>query len=114
MLCKSGKNLFSNLGDVYKRQVLRDAPVCVLDEPTAAMDAETEENVLANLRQVWREKTCILTSHDSRVLAWCDRNYWIAGREIRPVKQVLEETAAAQTWEDVEEPHLPEFFQCGH
>ena len=96
------------------RAVLRDAPVCVLDEPTAAMDAETEENVLANLRQVWREKTCILTSHDSRVLAWCDRNYWIAGREIRPVKQVLEETAAAQTWEDVEEPHLPEFFQCGH
>ncbi len=93
------------------RAVLRDAPVCVLDEPTAAMDAETEENVLANLRQVWQEKTCILTSHDSRVLAWCDRNYWIAGGEIRPVRQVVEETAAAQAWEDVEEPRLPEAFR---
>lgn len=93
------------------RAVLKDAPVCVLDEPTSAMDAETEETVLANLHQVWQEKTCILTSHDSQVLAWCDRNYWIAGGEIRPIQQVVEETAVSQTWEDVEEPRLPEVFR---
>ena len=92
------------------RAVLKDAPICVLDEPTAAMDAETEESVLANLYQVWQEKTCILTSHDSQVLAWCDRTYWIAGGEVRPVQPVLEETAAADLWEDVEEEHLPEVF----
>lgn len=42
-----------------------------------------------------------------------DGNYWIAGREIRPVQQVVEETAAARACEDVEEPHLPEAFRCG-
>lgn len=95
------------------RAVLKDAPICVLDEPTSAMDAETEENVLSNLYQVWREKTCILTSHDSQVLAWCDRNYWIAGGEIRPVQPVLEETAAADLWEDVtgKAAELPEVFR---
>ena len=33
------------------RAVMRDAPILVLDEPTAALDAETEHRVLSNLAQ---------------------------------------------------------------
>ena len=33
------------------RAVVRDTPILVLDEPTAALDAETEHRVLSNLAQ---------------------------------------------------------------
>ena len=45
------------------RAVLRDTPILILDEPTAALDAETEHRVLANLAEWGRERIVFLITH---------------------------------------------------
>jgi len=50
------------------RAIVRDAPILVLDEPTAALDADTEHRVLANLREWTRDpaaqsRTIFLITH---------------------------------------------------
>ncbi len=42
---------------------MKDAPVLILDEPTAALDAETELAVLENLAAWGRERTIFLVTH---------------------------------------------------
>ena len=44
------------------RALIRDAPVLLLDEVTASLDAEREREVLANLSEV-EGKTCLVISH---------------------------------------------------
>ena len=44
---------------VIARAVVKNAPILILDEPTAALDAETEQKVLANLK-TWAVGRCIL------------------------------------------------------
>ncbi len=44
---------------VIARAVVKNAPILILDEPTAALDAETELKVLANLK-TWAVGRCIL------------------------------------------------------
>ena len=43
---------------VIARAVVKDAPVLILDEPTAALDAATEQRVLASLK-AWGERRCV-------------------------------------------------------
>ena len=43
---------------VIARAVIKDAPILILDEPTAALDAETESRVLDNLK-TWGGDRCI-------------------------------------------------------
>ncbi len=45
------------------RAVLKDAPILVLDEPTASLDADTELRVLGNLAEWGRERVIFLVSH---------------------------------------------------
>jgi len=45
------------------RAVVRNTPVLILDEPTASLDAETEQRVLANLAEWGREKVVFLITH---------------------------------------------------
>jgi len=45
------------------RTVLKDAPVLLMDEPTAHLDSETELQVLGNLLDFMRSKTAILVTH---------------------------------------------------
>ena len=45
------------------RAVLKDAPILVLDEPTASLDAETELRVLSNLAEWGRERLIFLITH---------------------------------------------------
>ena len=48
---------------VIARAVVKDAPVLILDEPTAALDAATEQRVLASLK-AWGEQRCVfLVTH---------------------------------------------------
>jgi len=45
------------------RAVLRDTPILILDEPTAALDAETEQQVLSNLSNWGRKRVVLLITH---------------------------------------------------
>src|SRR4029079_17789674 len=43
--------------------ILRDAPILILDEPTAALDATTEARVLAGLERLMEGRTTFVIAH---------------------------------------------------
>jgi ATP-binding cassette subfamily B protein/subfamily B ATP-binding cassette protein MsbA len=45
------------------RAILRDAPILILDEPTAALDANTEARVLAGLERLMEGRTTFVIAH---------------------------------------------------
>ena len=45
------------------RAVVRDAPILILDEPTASLDAATEQRVMANLSEWGRDRAIFLITH---------------------------------------------------
>lgn len=45
------------------RALLRDAPILILDEPTAALDAESEELVMSALERLMRGRTTFIIAH---------------------------------------------------
>jgi ATP-binding cassette, subfamily B, bacterial len=45
------------------RLFLSDAPILILDEATSSLDAETEQQVLENLKRVSRDRTMFLIAH---------------------------------------------------
>jgi len=55
------------------RAILKDAPILLLDEPTAALDTESETTILDALEGLMREKTTILISHRISTLRNADR-----------------------------------------
>ena len=55
------------------RAFLKDAPVLILDEPTANLDGESGEGVLEALRAVARSRTVLLISHRPEPLLLADR-----------------------------------------
>lgn len=58
---------------VIARAVAKQAPILILDEPTAALDAETEHRVLANLREWGRGRTIFLITHRLSTIRQADR-----------------------------------------
>ena len=55
------------------RALVRDAPVLVLDEPTASLDAETERQVFANLRAWAAGRVVIVITHRLSTIRTADR-----------------------------------------
>src|SRR5258708_3826597 len=55
------------------RALLRDAPVLILDEPTASLDVETERNLLATLYPETRKRTTIIIAHRLSTIRAADR-----------------------------------------
>ena len=58
---------------VIARAIVKDAPILILDEPTAALDAATEERVLDNLRAWGRERCVFLITHRLSTVRRADR-----------------------------------------
>jgi len=54
------------------RAIFSGRPVLLLDESTSALDAETEEQLLKNLRSL-TDRTVIIVTHRPAALAICDR-----------------------------------------
>ena len=52
------------------RAVLKNAPLLLLDEPTAHLDPTTESEVLESLRRLTLGRTVILVSHSAAAHAW--------------------------------------------
>ena len=55
------------------RTLLRDAPVVVLDEPTTGLDDVAAAQLAEPLRELLRDRTAVLITHDERLLACADR-----------------------------------------
>ena len=54
------------------RAVVRDTPILVLDEPTAALDAATEQAVMRNLAEWGRERAIFLITHRISTIRMAD------------------------------------------
>jgi ATP-binding cassette, subfamily C, bacterial CydCD len=55
------------------RAFLRDAPLLLLDEPTANLDGETESEVVEAVRRLARGRTVVLVAHRPALVALADR-----------------------------------------
>jgi ABC-type transport system involved in cytochrome bd biosynthesis fused ATPase/permease subunit len=55
------------------RAFLRDAPIVVLDEPTANLDAEAAAGVMAAIRRLVRGRTVLLAAHRPELIALAGR-----------------------------------------
>ena len=55
------------------RALLRDAPLLLLDEPTASLDADSQQQVLDALRGAVRGRTVLMVTHRLRTLELADR-----------------------------------------
>jgi ATP-binding cassette subfamily B protein len=67
------------------RTLLRDPSVLLLDEPTTGLDAESEEQVVAGLEELMRDRTVILITHSPRLARLADRRIVVNG--VRPAKR---------------------------
>jgi ATP-binding cassette subfamily C protein CydCD len=64
------------------RAFLRDAPLLLLDEPTANLDGQTESEVLQTVRRLARGRTVVLVAHRPALLALADRVVSLAPVEV--------------------------------
>ena len=55
------------------RAFVRDAPLLLLDEPTANLDGRTEDAILSTLSRLMEGRTVIMAAHRSSLLAMGDR-----------------------------------------
>ena len=55
------------------RAFVRDAPLLLLDEPTANLDGETEGDVLAAVRRLTQGRTALIVAHRPALVALADR-----------------------------------------
>ena len=72
------------------RAMLKNAPILLLDEPTAHLDPATESEVLDSLRRLTLGRTTILVTHSAAAHEW---NQGIGGRRID-----LREGRVVQNW----------------
>lgn len=55
------------------RALFRDAPILILDEPSSALDAETEYEIFSRFREIVKGRTSILISHRFTNVKLADR-----------------------------------------
>jgi ATP-binding cassette subfamily B protein len=75
------------------RALLRNPPVLVLDEPTAALDPETEREIVDSLRIALRGRTAVVITHRASLA-------YIADQVITIDEGKISEEAFAAAWED--------------
>lgn len=82
---------------ILARAFARRAPVLLLDEPTSAMDIQTEQQVIAGIRAAAEGATLVLATHRIELLSLVDRVLWLEnGRLVadQPRDEVIAAIAA--------------------
>jgi len=64
------------------RAFLRDAPLLLLDEPTASLDGATEQSVIEAIRRLSAGRTVVLVAHRPALIALADRVLPLAPVEV--------------------------------
>jgi len=57
------------------RTFFRDAPLVILDEPTAALDAKAEHELFARIGELFADRSVLLISHRFSTMRSADRIY---------------------------------------
>lgn len=94
------------------RAILRRAPIVILDEATAGLDAASRDSVLQALAALTRERTSITITHDAHSARSCDRIIWLEDGRIveegRPEILLRDPGTRFARWMDDEDPSRPE------
>ena len=64
------------------RGLIRNAPILILDDCFSAVDTETEEHILGELKRLRQQQTTLLVSHRVSTARHADRIYVIDGGRI--------------------------------
>jgi ATP-binding cassette subfamily B protein len=65
------------------RAILRNSPLVLLDEPTAGLDATSEQNVMEALRRLSQGKTTIVVTHQLSTITDADQIFLISKGKIQ-------------------------------
>ena len=82
-----GKDGVRLSGGQYKKIALarlfyHDKDILILDEATSSLDLESEKIVMNELKNIKKNKTLIIISHDLKQLEICDMVYKISNKKI--------------------------------
>lgn len=69
------------------RAFLRNAPLLILDEPTSAVDLETESLICDALGRLTESRTTLLITHRPSLLRLCDRVWLVEGGTMKPLDE---------------------------
>ncbi|MFC3078496.1 ABC transporter ATP-binding protein [Phenylobacterium terrae] len=64
------------------RAVIKDAPILILDEPTAALDAATEHQVLKNLHDWGQGRAIFIVTHRLSTIRQADQILYLSGGKV--------------------------------
>ncbi len=64
------------------RAYMREAQVLILDEPTAALDAQAEFEIFARMKELTTDKTALFISHRFSTVRLADRIMVLEGGQI--------------------------------
>ena len=83
-LFKGGEEL--SIGQWQKiaiaRAFYRDSPLILMDEPSSALDAESEKQIINSLKKLSQEKTAVIISHRLTTVQWADLIYFFKEGEV--------------------------------
>lgn len=65
------------------RALVRDAPILILDEPTGALDPETEMQLVRTLREVSRERLVLVVAHRLSTIRGADEILFLEDGHVR-------------------------------
>jgi len=90
------------------RAIMRNAPVCLLDEPTAELDAAMEDMVLQRLEPWLKERTTIIITHRSAVAALADYLIVLQQGRVTSTDPTIESLHSEWKWS---EPSAPDSLE---
>ena len=64
------------------RAILKDAPIVIMDEATASLDAENETEVQSALSALVREKTVLIIAHRMRTVEGAEKIVVLQGGSV--------------------------------
>ena len=64
----------------------KDFEILVMDEATAAHDAETERAVLDSIRQIGKDKTLLMVTHNLNLAHECEYVYKLENKQLTRIQ----------------------------